>query len=166
MTFLAGDLPTAEQFDAFADLNDWRTLAAVKPSDTTRNSTTVLAADPHLSITYGLNRTYAVTVRLVVNSGATPDFKFDFSAAAGVTMSDYTYQACVPPTGIEYGTLALISTVGAMNCDGSNRPLTITGTLVTGGTPGAFTLRWAQNTSDAGNTILRAGSSITFIRLA
>jgi hypothetical protein len=121
-TFLSGDLPTAEQFDEFADLNDWRTLAAVKAGDTTRNSTTVLADDPHLSITYGLNRTYAVTVRLVVNSGAVPDFKWDFTGAAGVTMSDYTYQACVPPTGIEYGILPLISSVGAMACDGSNRP--------------------------------------------
>jgi hypothetical protein len=146
-------------------LDGYQHLGVHKTGDTSRTSTTTLAADPHLSIAVAANAVYALVIRLAINAGATPDFRWDLSAPAAATISDYSYLAWGASSLHDYGTLPLLSSVGVAVGDGNVRPLTLWGTLITAGTAGNLALRWAQNTSSATATILKAGSSIHPVRI-
>lgn len=146
-------------------LDGYRHLGVYKTGDTSRTSTTTLTADPHLSIAVAANAVYTLVIRLAINAGATPDFKWDLTAPGGATISDYSYLAWGAVSLHDYGTLPLLSSVGVAVGDGNVRPLTLWGTLVTVGTAANLDLRWAQNTSSGTATILKAGSSLSLVRI-
>jgi hypothetical protein len=147
-------------------LDGYRHLGTYKPSNTTRTATTTLAADPHLTLPVEVSAVYAVIARLAVESPTTADFKWDWSIPAAATLNRYSY--LISGT---HGTLATATSTANMATNGSpgagvGDALTLSGTLIMSSTAGSITLRWAQNTSDAGNTILLAGSSLTMVRIA
>lgn len=149
-------------------LDGYRHLGVYKSADTTRNSAgtgTTLTADPHLSVEVAASAAYLVTARLAVDADAVPDFKWDFTGPPGATLNDYTYLAWGAANLHDYGTLPTLGTVGAAIGDGNVRPVMLDGTLLTAGTAGSLTLRWAQNTSSANNTILKAGSFLHLVRI-
>jgi hypothetical protein len=142
-------------------------LFAIKASDESVSSSTTLQDDNDLTLTLAANTTYSLSGFFVATSASsTPDIKFDFIEADG------TYMIAV-----------LSGAVGASgtidNMDGSSGAQTVPliggsnagisvhgGTVWTGGSGGVFKLQWAQNTSDATATTMKAGSWIKATKLA
>lgn len=174
MPFLAGQPLLASQ------LNDLETFAipsvVVKTADESVSSSIAPQDDNELFLTVAANASYRLNMHLLVNSaGTTGDLIFRFNAPAGSRLSassagidqgattvvgsmnagaiqDVTTFPTSPPFG--YGTVA--STIGIITV----------GTLIVGATAGTFRLQWAQFTSSATATIIKAGSSLELVRYA
>ena len=133
-----------------------------KTADETVNNSTTLQNDDHLlGWTMDANGVYAVIGCLLVDSGATPDIKFQWTLPA----SAVGYTVVVDNGGSEQATHAaagVITTAGA----GTIQAVPISGVFIIAGTSGTATLQWAQNTADASDTKLRTGSWIAVIKLA
>jgi len=144
--------------------------ASVKASDTSRQSTTTLTADPDLSVTL-LTGQYSYELFMLFDSvAAGAGFKFQ----SGGTAVDSRGTSPAVATGLVNaaaygpklesfvgGTLSY-ATVGTTS--NSNGVLYKGSLLVT--TPGTFNITWAQVSSTASNTTLRAGSYLTANLLA
>lgn len=135
---------------------------AFKPSDTARASTATAAADPHLTIASIPAGSYALEGWLPYESATAGDIKIGWTAPASATLAWSHYglavAASVASAAINNAVYAVgdvqpAGTIGA----GSPVALRPTGFLVVT-TPGTLALTWAQNTSDATATTLRAGS--------
>jgi len=153
-----------------ADVNNWFVpIAAAKPSDTSRASTTTQTADPDLVIALAANASYIITGYLgYANASASAgDLKYSFTAPTGNTtlwssiridLTGTTTIAGPNAAGTGNNMTAQTSTLG-------DRSVHIFGTVITSGTAGNFTLNWAQNTSNATATIIRAGSLLMVQRI-
>lgn len=145
-------------------------ITARKAAATARISTTALTADPDLAIAVDANATYKVTALLLYDSAVAADFKWAFTGPAGFT-GDYSYSAI--QTGSAAGSYAddqngyaAIAATPAVGGGAANvEAINIWGNFTTSGTSGTFTLTWAQNTSTASNTTLRAGSYLELTRI-
>lgn len=173
----AGDSFLAEYFGS----GNWRVLSydyasqnplilAVKGLDTGRLSTTTLAADPDLQVTLSLGQ-YSYELFLLfdaVSAGA----GFKFSADGSATDSRSTSPAVA--TGIvnasAYGP-KLESFLGAtisystLGTGTDSNGVLYKGSLLVSGA-GTFGIQWAQVSSTASNTTLRAGSYLAVTPLA
>lgn len=163
--FSTGDVPTATQF------NDWlvNILFAVKPGDTGRASTTTLADDPDLTVAVPANATYHATVILRHNSQPAGDFKYTFTGPAGASFDHMGDNIEVSGSNFTFDqsyTTSLGTTFTSGGIAGVDCPIRCEGLLITSGTAGNFTLQWAQNTSNAGASTLRARSFMSLRRLA
>jgi hypothetical protein len=177
ITTTAGDAFIAEYFGG----GNWRILVyqyiqasaagtvAVKFTDTARNTTTTLAADPDLSINL-LTGQYEYELFLLFDSVvAGAGFKFQSNGTAvdsrGTSPSVETglvNAASVTTVASFVGAALTYATVSA----GANgNGLVFKGSLLIS-TAGTFGISWAQNTSNASNTTLRAGSYLTANLLA
>jgi hypothetical protein len=157
-SFNAGTVPTAAQ---------WQTLKPIgtyKSTGENRNNTTTFADDAVLRADFGnTNCNYLVLARIIHNSSATADFKFQFAdtSGGGTTMS-------FTATGIPLTLTTLQNSEGGLGTamlyegGGANRAVIVVGVLSVGTNTGAIKLQWAQNTSDASFTAVAAGS---FLRL-
>jgi len=140
----------------------WTVLT--KPSDTSRASTTALSADPDLQFagtSGGIYIFYFFPVYGSPAGGGTPNFKFsvgeDASARGG-------YQGMGVSTASAIVAIALTAT--------NNTTTTVLGTATTDrgafvqafhiSAGGTVAIQWAQNTSSANATILRAGSMLMY----
>lgn len=144
---------------------------AYKTSGTTRTSTTTLAADPDLTIASLPIGVYILDGFLAYDASTAADLALSWNLPTGATivwggdgmggttssgtaavMNRVLFVAAAGPSlggiGVGSGSYALPKGL-----------LTIT-------TAGAVTLKWAQNTSDATNTTLQAGSFIRFTKIA
>lgn len=147
----------------------WKNIAGLAPAivvhktaDTSRNTTTDLVADPDLTTTLKANTDYACTAEIWVNSGATPDFKWVFSATDG----SFNFTA----------THAAVASGGNMVADVGNKDivsdfmvglgvpslLLVSLRILTGGSGGTFSFDWGQNTSNGGATIVHQISRMRF----
>jgi hypothetical protein len=128
-------------------------LVAIKPTDTERASTTTLTADPHLTLDVVADAVYAVDC-IGVWTGASGGFKASWSVpdSAGMVWTDNDGVGVTTPSG----TVSFTGTTGT----------SFRGTLSTGETAGAITLLWAQASSNASATSLRAGCALTLTRIA
>jgi len=129
------------------------TRSAVKTGATSRNTTATPAADPDLVVAVEANARYDVTCIVGwVNGGG--GMRFDFTGPTSATMMWVDNDGSVAST---IGTdLTFNVTLGT----------TLKGTLITAGTAGNLTLRWAQNTSNAADTTLLAGCGLHVERVA
>lgn len=130
-----------------------------KASDETRNSTTTFADDGALvSDTLEANTAYKVEVFLPVNSGTTPDFKMALDRS-GLSDAELYWQQFITLGG---GSAAAAHTFGTSvtttTATGNDQLWGAAGILVTGSNTGTLKVQWAQNTSDAGNTTVKAGA--------
>ncbi len=128
----------------------------VKKSDESINTTTTIQPDNDLTVPLVISRVYSVLFHILINSGATPDFKYDISVPTGATVIRNT--AIMTPT-------VPVSTVDAetdmnVTTDGTNQVLSIWCRVIMGTTPGNIKFRWTQQTSDAGATKVLKGSSM------
>lgn len=127
---------------------------ARKTASTSRASTVTPAADPHLAVSVEANATYNVILQLAWRPSGSGGFRFDFTGPSGAEMIFIDNDS---GSSLAIGDdLTFNVTVGA----------TIGGTLVTAGTAGTLTLRWAQNVSNATNTTLNEHSSMWLRRVA
>jgi hypothetical protein len=116
-----------------------------------RASTVTPTDDPDLTLSVVANAVYEVRALLVwTNGGGGFRMTWNVPAAASMTWTDGGGSGAVAPT--TNGTF--VSSTGTESV----------GRLVTGANAGACTLQWAQNTSNAANTALQAGSFLSLRR--
>jgi len=161
--FAAGDEPTADQLNS--------TLLAIKSSAQIVNNSNTFVNDAELTLAVAANSSYAITLALLFVSNATPDIKWTLTFPSGAICS--------------WGAIRLVSSVAALTGDadfggyssatsGSSSvsaggtaltQLALTmGSLTTGATAGSLTLQWAQNTQNASDTTVAAGSYLLLQR--
>lgn len=132
-------------------------LLARKTADTSRNTTTTLADDTHLTWAIAANEEWNVKLGLwMVAANATPDIKVAITTPAGAafTLSTIAFQA---------GSLSRIlwntsGTSAQIDLTTTAEFYELTGIVANGGTAGNITMQWAQQTSDGGNTTVKKGS--------
>lgn len=133
----------------------------VKDADETVNSNTTVQDDDDLLFSVAANEKWQFEGVLFVTSAATPDFKMTFSGpsgavgAYGLLLNDGASAAAE-----DTASLATDSTVTIAGTS----PVIIRfwGAIANGANTGSLKLQWAQDTSDAANTTVLAGSYIKY----
>lgn len=155
ITFPAGRVPTSSQMVA-----PDRISAALRISDSTPvQSLTTPANDTVLTLPVAANTVYKLDGRLIYTSGSVPDFKFGWTYPSGLTMAYGAFAIAVGTANfIVYQNVEtdLPSVEGAGT--GVARDVWLKGTVTVSSTPGDLIVRWAQVTSTASDTVLKAGS--------
>ncbi len=175
----ANDSPNgAAQIAALAQavetaLESRKTLYVRKTGDTARPSTTTYADDPHLTVTVAASAVYLVNVGLYYTSTSQTagDFKAQFVAPSGAALqaSVNTFAAASTVTTDDLSGCVTLTTgmsCGVVATADPYNPCQVSGLLVTGGSSGAFKVQWAQNSSSATATTLKANSYMALQRLA
>jgi hypothetical protein len=167
--YVADGLGSGDWQDPVGNDNTYVTITAVKAADTSRSSTTTLTADPDLTFSVLANSKYLVRFALIITGGATEDFKFSVGGPASFTLN----------SSIWYNT-GNTTTITGDDSPNDNTPDSVTipchatvpstvwfdGYIATSGTAGTVSIKWAQNTSGATATILKAGSYIAYRKIA
>ena len=135
-------------------------LFALKTSDETVNNSSALQNDDALFLTVAVNTTYDLELWVLQSSGATPNFKLDFTLPAGATWRGGHFDCNNTQIGIM--TTAAVSGVTGTGADAY---VMLKALISIGGTAGTVQLRWAQNTANASNTIVRANSRLKLVPL-
>lgn len=136
-----------------------------KTADESVTSSTTLQNDDHLFVAVAANATYAIDCWLNFLANSPPDIKADWTIPAGATMN----WAALGTGTANYSDhdASIVShnvARGGKGNPGVPQSMNARGYLITGGTAGTLQLRWAQNTSNASATVLRAGSWIRLQR--
>ena len=138
----------------------------IKPSDTARSSTTTAAADPHLVAPLAANRKYVFEIVAYCIGNAAGDLKIQISTPAGATLV-YSWQRMgstdgeVKNDGTDSGTISMTGTSWPSQAEA----VVISGEVTVSSTAGDLELKWAQATSNATATTIKAGSFMS-VRLA
>jgi hypothetical protein len=141
------------------------TLYAIKSADESHASSTTLQDDDELAVTLGANQTWEITSMIMAMANSTvPNIKIAFSLPAGATMRMWvTGVQDNTTTAYDNFTLNASNTAKKMTIGVTNNAtlISIHGWVTTSTTSGDLTFRWAQNTSNANNVIVKADSYIT-----
>lgn len=157
--------PTDSGYFILANHSLGEERVAVKPSDTIRDNTAILTADPHLQLSV-LSGVYLVnsTLRATVASD-NPGLRLDYTTASEGGISNMsTVLTRYQPTGdvvrVFDDGLHTASGVGS----GTEYAVELRGTIEFS-TPEVFTVKWAQETSHADDVTMKRGSSITLKKI-
>jgi hypothetical protein len=139
-----------------------------KPSDTLRTATVTTTDDPHLTFTAEANSAYLVQLFVYYSSSTTADFKCAWSVPTGAGGLRWVLAEAV--SGTDYANTSMRTSVHQPTTDvaiGGHSTALFTGlqetcVFTTGATPGAFTFKWSQNTSDAAQTGVRQHSVLLY----
>lgn len=126
-----------------------------------QNTGATFQDDDELFFTIGANETWNFRTVLQVNANATPDIKFSITAPAGATCS---WGHLDVENAIGTGNLACGASSGIVTTLGVSDTYETAGSITNGATPGVVRLRWAQNTANAANSTILAGSYLEAIR--
>jgi hypothetical protein len=138
-----------------------------KSSDQTVTSSTTLVNDSQLKFAVEASTTYVFQAWLYTYAAdGTPDIKVTFTSPAGSTLfwssSQVIYNAAAATT---LTVVAPGGTTGDLFVDSNLRAIQLYGTILNSTTAGDVQLQWAQNTSSANGTSVKAGSSIFGIKV-
>jgi hypothetical protein len=152
----------------------WETLPTIptiktvrKSADQSVTSSTTLVNDTHLKFAVAANETYIFQLWLFTYAAdGTPDIKVTCTGPSGSTVlwssSQVIFNAAAATT------LTSVNTSGVsadLFVDANNRAIQLYGTISNGATAGDLQFQWAQNTSSANSTTVKAGSSIFGIKV-
>ncbi len=142
-------------------------ILAIKAADETVNSGSTgstLQNDDDLLFAVGVNEEWLVEVFLLRNTGATPDWKFQWSVPASCTIDG----ECTEHVGGSWGGEAFseAAAVAIIDGGGADIPTSMWGIVRVAGTAGNVQLQWAQNTADAGDTKVLRGSMLVARRIS
>lgn len=177
--FTAGRKLRASELKAIADQVDALTSSyfeeARKTALTSRASTTVQAADPHLTIPLPASTVWHFSAVLLVSSAANAagDLAFQFTAPAGATLDvghlalhdSLASGSSGTAEGAGVGGSGSPSLLMAAGASTTVTTVQVEGRIVFGVTAGSLTLTWAQLASNANATTLNVGSKLTARRL-
>lgn len=125
---------------------------AIKAAATLRQSNVTLTADPDLVLALLANTRYIFEMGLYIQTTTSPDWKHQLYAPAGAAIVDSVINidaaSVVRDESTVYTNTGISATILAI----------IKGSVINGGTAGNMGINWAQNTSAAIDTGLRAGS--------
>jgi hypothetical protein len=142
-------------------ITELRPVSARKTIDESLQNNT-LQNDDELFVSLEANATYRITADLINNSGTTPDISFAWSIPSGATGA-WTITALVGGA-LYLGTLTWANTA-AIDGTGADNLSQVVGTMVTTNA-GTLQLRWAQTTTTASNTTVKANSLLVATRVA
>jgi len=153
---------------AWTTLTSGATVKSVrKSSDQTVTSSTTLVNDSQLKFAVAANETYIFQAWLYTYAAdGTPDIKITFTAPSGSTLFWSSSQVIfLPDASTSLTVVAPAATTGSLFIDSNLRAIQLYGTILNGATAGDVQLQWAQNTSSANGTSVKAGSSIFGIKV-
>lgn len=138
-----------------------------KSSDQTVTSSTTLVNDSQLKFAVAANETYIFQAWLYTYAAdGTPDIKVTFTGPSGSTVLWSSSQVIFNSGAAT--TLTVVNpggTTADLFVDANFRAIQLYGTILNGATAGDVQLQWAQNTSSANGTSVKAGSSIFGIKV-
>lgn len=133
----------------------------IKAADQVVNNSAVLVADTELTFDAKANTTYYIEIFLNILSGTVPDFDCLLNAPSGAVGRIILDQI----TGIAqtHTPVRDITAEVGPGCEGvtdgtHNEYMHFIGIVKTSSTAGAVVIKWAQNTANASDTTLKAGS--------
>lgn len=143
--------------------------AIFKPTDETRNSTTVLADDGALLVALDASSTYAIRITAFLSTSATPDSKYAMAYSGSVASAFFYRGNQAPGAGVGSGNLFTVTTEtipASQDIDGgTGTTIIIIEGIVNTTTAGTLSFQWAQRVSNAANTIVRAGSYLEYCKV-
>lgn len=161
-----------------SDLNATIIRVAYNSASTTKNASTTFGDATGLTIALEANTTYGWDCYLAYNTGRTPDVKIAWAAPAGATGHWGAYGLSTTESGSGIGSLTALR----VNAYGDASPIVLGGNdtpsvpgpmvarpmgfIVVSATAGSLQLRFAQNTSNASNTVINAGCWLRAWKLA
>jgi hypothetical protein len=154
--FTAGRIPTASEVAALVP------IYAVKVTDETIISNATFQNDDVLFVSVSAGYTYELEAVIHHQSNTTPDIKFQWTVPSGATIV-WAHMGTVTNFAATYYTTASVS---VLDGNGGNASSLVKGIVTVGATSGTLQLQWAQITSNASNTIVRAGSYLKLVRAA
>jgi hypothetical protein len=132
-----------------------------KTADETRNSDATITADDTLAFAMAANTSYLIRGRVLFSTAATPDYQYDWNAPSGasirIAVSTLNAGGVNALGGADTALATARTSVGNLAGDGW---VDFEGLVSNGDNAGDLEFRWAQNTSDAGDTTVRSGSYI------
>lgn len=136
-----------------------------KAADETRNSTTTLADDSALVTgTLDTNSVYKVELFLPMVANATPDLKYTLQRSglsdAALYWDNFVEVGGHSAAAKTFGSVITPTATGSAQVGGA------VGFLVTGSDPGSLALQWAQNTSNAADSTVKAGAVLRVVKAA
>lgn len=140
-------------------------LTGKNDSDFISNADTTLSDVPGLSVALEANSVYQITASISYHSGNTPDFKYGFTTPTGSVGQVWAHYLDLAATNASSLYDIAISGVTAFgNGAGSANRLSIriAGHIVTTNA-GSLQFQAAQNTNDASDTVVMAGSNIVAV---
>ena len=143
-------------------------LIVRKTVDESVVSNTTLQNDDVLLMSLGATETWMFQCNVIFSSSTTADFKVAFTIPASATIA---------ATAMWNNATASTANIRSWTSSGAANDLQalgitellflpIYGIVTTAGTAGSLTLQWAQNTTDATNTTVRANSTLYAVKLA
>jgi len=142
---------------------------AYKPDDEVVNNSKTLQDDDDLVFSIAASEIWYFEFFLNSLSGTTPKIKYALILPSGATLRACVYS--INPSGAQ--ALQLLASASAVNIagagvtDGTHNVLTrIYGYVLNSTTAGTVQLQWAQNTADASDTTVKAGSYLVANKLA
>ncbi|MFG2826095.1 hypothetical protein ACGFWI_01210 [Streptomyces sp. NPDC048434] len=152
------------------------TQTPVKPTDETRTSTTTVSDDLHLFASLDANSVYRFRGTLLFDGPEAADGTLTFTVPTGAT-GGWAPEAGTLSTTAPDGSAQLKvaarqfgsnSDIGIMASSATLAGIMVLpqGIVATGPTPGTLRLRWAQQTSNASPTTLKAGSTLEVVKLS
>jgi hypothetical protein len=142
-----------------------------KTVDQSKSNTTTITDDNHFLFYAEANTTYFVQTYFMYSASTTGDFKYAWSVPSGAFGIRWVLGE--PADGTNYASTTMRTAVYVITTEVSLGGHTTglfngamdTMTVTTASTPGFITLRWAQNTSSADLTTVRAGSVMVVRKL-
>lgn len=141
-----------------------RRSVARKTADETINNSATYQDDDALALQVDANIVYRANIHLLYSSGATPDFKYRFTAPAGTSLAGWSFIGFNETLVLSYG-VAASGGVSGLGGSGADLVVDAWGLIVVGSTAGTLQVQWAQNLANASNTIVRATSYLVLERI-
>jgi hypothetical protein len=163
MTARAGHIVTVADFGT--------TLFALKTSDESVASSTTLQNDDQLVLSVAANAKYRMIGYIVYDGAADPagGLKLQFTGPSGATMPWTNFGANISGASqynVVVEQLAAASPRSVPTNNGVLMSCAPKGLLVVSSTAGSLQLKWAQNSSSATATVVKANSWLELVRVA
>lgn len=119
-------------------------------------------ANTSLTVNLEANSTYAFELYAPFTlAGVVSGFKFAFTTPASIAAIIWTPFTYTSLGAVLFGTVqTTAATLSDALATAANHTLQCRGTIINGANAGAFTLQWAQSTTDAGAATLLQGASL------
>jgi hypothetical protein len=128
-----------------------------KSADQTVNNTATLANDSDLAWPVLANAVYELRMLILYNSGTVPDIKFAWTIPVGLAMT-WVVTGFDTAGSFLFGNIDAEGSTRALGGTGANLAAEVSGIVNVGVNSGTLQLQWAQNTANASNTVVKAGS--------
>lgn len=148
----------------------------LKTADQTVNNSETYVNDTHLVFAVGTNEVWSFDMKLLTDSGTTPDFKATFTVPTDTeleglaTFNDTIGNRVHQSFGLSGSTAAATMDIGGIGGGGGDDEgrlvLVFNAIVISHGTAGNVQFRWAQETADSSDTIVKKNSMIIKRRIA